>query len=167
MTETSTQTTSDSSIDSGPHRALLKNRLFAGLIDLTGVAVLGIVTDTASSWIIDRVGTPTAITAEIISSIVFLVVLWITLYLIHSRNHGQTPGKKLMHIRIRRANTNEEPSKIQYALRAFFWPASFIAYASGFWMIFFHPKKRALHDLLSGTWVVQEKKESPNADKGA
>lgn len=164
MTEFSSQKTENTSpprADLSPkpaeplRYAPLKKRFLAGLIDLVGVAILGLVTDTASSWFLDRVGTPTAITAEIISSLVFLVILWMTLYLIHTRNHGQTPGKKLMQICVRRVDTEEEPSKKQYALRAFFWPISFVAYAIGFWMVFFHPKKRALHDLVSGTWVVQ------------
>lgn len=140
--------------------ASLKHRFLAGLVDLLGVAALGVASDTASSWVIDRVGAPSAIAAEIVSSLVFLIVLWITLYLIQTKKHGQTPGKKLMKIAVRKIGTADEPSKKQYALRSFFWPISFVAYASGFWMVFFHPKKRALHDLLSGTWVVEIRNET-------
>lgn len=65
---------------------------------------------------------------------------------------GQTPGKKLAHIRVVDAKTFQNASYPKLILRFFLYPLGGI----GFFVLFFRRDKRALHDLLSGTAVIRE-----------
>ncbi len=67
---------------------------------------------------------------------------------------GQTPGKKLAHIRVVDATTLENAPYWKLILRFIGYFISLITLV-GFFIGFFRRDKRALHDLLSGTAVIR------------
>lgn len=67
---------------------------------------------------------------------------------------GQTPGKRLMGIRVVNAQ-GEAPGYGPAALREVLGKfLSSLPLYLGYLVAVFHPEKRALHDLIGGTWVV-------------
>lgn len=67
---------------------------------------------------------------------------------------GQTPGKMLMGIRV----VGQEGEEIGYGrafLRVVGSLLALLPLGAGFLMIVFHPRRRGLHDLLAGTYVIQ------------
>lgn len=67
---------------------------------------------------------------------------------------GQTPGKKLAHIRVVDAKTFENAPYWKLTLRFIGYFISLITLV-GFFIGLFRKDKRALHDLLSGTAVIR------------
>jgi len=69
---------------------------------------------------------------------------------------GQTPGKMLLRIRV--LKKDQQPLTWGRAvLRTLGYLISgFLLLGIGFLMIAFHPQKRGLHDLISGTLVIHE-----------
>jgi len=67
---------------------------------------------------------------------------------------GGTPGKRLLGLRVVTAE-GAAPGVVRSLARAFGWLFSTPLGNFGFWMALFHPKTRALHDVLSGTYVVE------------
>jgi uncharacterized RDD family membrane protein YckC len=67
---------------------------------------------------------------------------------------GQTPGKKLAHIRVVDATTLENAPYWKLTLRFIGYFLSLITLI-GFFIGFFRHDRRALHDLLSGTAVIR------------
>jgi uncharacterized RDD family membrane protein YckC len=69
-------------------------------------------------------------------------------------NHdGQSPGKKFAQIKIVNAKTFQKPKLWQLVLRFFGYFLSFITLL-GFYVGLVRKDKRALHDLISGTAVI-------------
>lgn len=81
-----------------------------------------------------------------------LLFLFTYVWLWH--RYGQTPGKKLAHIRVVDATTFENASYWKLTLRFIGYFLSLITLI-GFFIGFFRRDKRALHDLLSGTAVIR------------
>jgi uncharacterized RDD family membrane protein YckC len=81
------------------------------------------------------------------------LLLALSIYLFFWKKGGQTPGKKMLHMRLVDAKTFEEASWTKLTVRFF---AYFIATVSliGFFTGLFRKDKRALHDLISGTAVI-------------
>jgi uncharacterized RDD family membrane protein YckC len=68
---------------------------------------------------------------------------------------GGTLGKKLLGLRIVTAD-GSRPGFFRALVRALGWVLSTPLANLGFVVALFHPKTRALHDLLSGTYVVED-----------
>jgi uncharacterized RDD family membrane protein YckC len=70
---------------------------------------------------------------------------------------GQTPGNRILHIRVRRAAAAGEPAPLRPA-RALLRFAALVLAAiplfAGFLPILFDDRRRGLHDMLAGTVVV-------------
>ncbi len=75
------------------------------------------------------------------------VVLW--------RKDGQTPGKKFAHIKVVDAKTLKEASLLKLIIRFISYFVSFLTL--GFFWGLLRDDKKTLHDLLSGTAVIQTK----------
>lgn len=89
-----------------------------------------------------------------LSSILQIVLFMaITVGLWH--RYGQTPGKKLAHIRVVDAKTLQRASYGKLSVRFVGYFLSLIS-IGGFFIGLFRSDKRALHDLLSGTAVITE-----------
>ena len=69
---------------------------------------------------------------------------------------GQTIGKWLLGLRI----VGADQAPITYRQAWLRWAGSWVSMLMGAGMlwILFHPQKRGWHDLIAGTWVIQEKK---------
>lgn len=72
-----------------------------------------------------------------------------------TKKNGQTPGKKLMHIRI--ISTDGSPITFGKAILRLigYWVSSFIFYIGFLWPLW-DPCKQALHDKIANTYVIQE-----------
>jgi uncharacterized RDD family membrane protein YckC len=68
---------------------------------------------------------------------------------------GATPGKKLLGLRVVTAD-GSTPGSTRALARALGWVLSTPLANFGFILALFHPKTRALHDLLAGTYVVED-----------
>lgn len=79
--------------------------------------------------------------------------IWIISILAFWQVSSQTPGKKMARIIIVNHKDNSKPTLIQYIARLLFLMMPLFAFISIFVMLF-HPHKRTLHDLLSGTSVI-------------
>lgn len=89
-----------------------------------------------------------------LASLMQIGLFWITYVLLwHTRT--QTPGKKLVRIRVVDAATLENASILKLTLRFIGYFLSFITLV-GFFIGLFRHDKRALHDLISGTAVIRE-----------
>lgn len=92
----------------------------------------------------------------------FLISLAISLPLALAYNtfflgrRGATPGKQLLGLRVVR----EDGTKLGYGQAAARYLAELVTlltFGAGYVMIAFHPEKRALHDLIAGTRVLQRR----------
>lgn len=138
-----------------PH-APLKKRFLAGFIDFLGILVLGTFLDLFTDRWLRSFTELTPTEYLFVSSILFLVTLWILLLFFYLRL-GNTPGKKWVGLRVADYPSDAMPSIRQIVIRSLLYPFSYVAYAFGFLMILFHPKRRGLHDLLTGTWVIEDR----------
>ncbi len=87
---------------------------------------------------------------------------WIFLYGIYQClgvRMGGTIGKRLMGIVVIDGN-GRHPGFLQSLIRAFGQILSSVFFNFGFWFAFFRADSRTLHDLLSGTFVVQLRPKS-------
>jgi uncharacterized RDD family membrane protein YckC len=82
------------------------------------------------------------------------ITLFLTTYVWFWHHSGQTPGKKLAHIRVVDAQTLENASYWRLTLRFIGYFISLITLI-GFFVGLFRKDKRSLHDLLSGTAVIR------------
>lgn len=80
--------------------------------------------------------------------------LYLVTYVLLWHRNGQTPGKKLAHIRVVDAKTLGNAPYWKLTLRFIGYFLSFVTLI-GFFIGLFRSDKRALHDLLSGTAVIQ------------
>lgn len=83
-----------------------------------------------------------------------LAVAWLYWAGLHSSPWQATPGKALLGMRV----TNREGQRITFVQATIRYLATLLSSAlllMGFVMAAFHPRKRALHDILAGTLVVR------------
>jgi uncharacterized RDD family membrane protein YckC len=73
--------------------------------------------------------------------------------------YGTTLGKRVFRIYVVDYASQNQMSLKQSIIRFFSYGLSYIVFATGFIMAGFHPKKRALHDLLAGTISIIKPKE--------
>lgn len=72
------------------------------------------------------------------------------------RWRGATPGKKYFHIKIIDYKTLKDIDNRQAITRSLAYIISTIPFLIGFLMVGFRKDKRALHDIIAGTIVIQE-----------
>ncbi len=87
---------------------------------------------------------------------------WVFLYGVYQLvgvHKGGTIGKRLMGIVVVDGNGGH-PGFLQSLIRAFGQILSSVFFNFGFWFAFFRSDSRTLHDLLSGTFVVQLRPKS-------
>lgn len=81
------------------------------------------------------------------------ISLWSLVTLAFWSKTGQTPGKKMAHIEIVNNADLQKASFLQLSIRLIFFIMPIFAFLS-FFVMLFHPKKRTLHDMFSGTSVI-------------
>lgn len=79
--------------------------------------------------------------------------LWSLITLIFWIKTGQTPGKKMAHIQIVDNDTLQKASAPRLLVRLVLFIMPMVAFFS-FFIMLFHPKKRTVHDIISGTSVI-------------
>lgn len=82
------------------------------------------------------------------------IALFLLSYVWFWHRDGQTPGKKLSHLRVVDATTLQNAPYWKLTLRFIGYFLSFITLI-GFFIGLFRNDKRALHDLISGTAVIR------------
>jgi uncharacterized RDD family membrane protein YckC len=80
-------------------------------------------------------------------SVGYFVVFWSTT--------GQTPGSRLMQIRVCRADDGEILRPLAAALRVIYLTLAAIPLLAGFLPILVDDRRRGVHDMLAGTVVVE------------
>lgn len=79
--------------------------------------------------------------------------LWSLITLAFWHKTGQTPGKKMAHIEIIDNTNFQKASFLKLCIRLIFFIMPIFTFLS-FFIMLFHPKKRTLHDIFSGTAVI-------------
>lgn len=79
--------------------------------------------------------------------------LWSLITLAFWFKTGQTPGKKMAKIKIVDNATLKKASFARLVIRLLFFIMPIFAFFS-FFIMLFHPKRRTLHDIFSGTAVI-------------
>jgi uncharacterized RDD family membrane protein YckC len=69
---------------------------------------------------------------------------------------GQTPGNRVMGVRVVDRRTGRPLRARRALLRVLLLPLSALPLCAGFLLILVEPRRRALHDLLTGTVVVYD-----------
>jgi uncharacterized RDD family membrane protein YckC len=69
---------------------------------------------------------------------------------------GQTPGNRLMGLRVAHPGTGRPVRAGRALLRVLALPLSALPLCAGFLLILVEPRRRALHDVLTGTVVVYD-----------
>ncbi len=86
----------------------------------------------------------------------FISYLMLTLYLSgFYAAHGKTPGKSILRIRVVN-HAGQKPSFVQSLTRGIAFSFSFYLLGIPFAYAFFNPQRRAFHDFLAGTCVVEK-----------
>ena len=86
-------------------------------------------------------------------SVGYFVTFWSTT--------GQTPGNRLLGIRVRRDDRDEVPRPARALLRLLALTVAAIPLLAGFLPILFDDRRRGVHDMLAGTVVVNAPKYPP------
>jgi uncharacterized RDD family membrane protein YckC len=84
--------------------------------------------------------------AYFVWTVAYFVTCWSTT--------GQTPGSRLLHIRVRDADDGEPLSAGRSFLRLVYLTLAAIPLFAGFLPILFDDRRRGLHDMLAGSVVV-------------
>lgn len=84
------------------------------------------------------------------SSLLFITIGYFTFFHTHC---GQTPAKMIMRIKVVTGDL-ETPSPLKAFIRTLGYFVSGLFFGLGFFITIFESKKRALHDLLTGTQVI-------------
>ena len=92
-----------------------------------------------------------------------LVPLLITVWF--WRRYRGTPGKVILKLAVVDGSTGRAMTRGQAVGRYFAYIASTLPLGLGFIWIAFDPKKRALHDLLCGTQVIEQSGPDRNSDE--
>lgn len=82
------------------------------------------------------------------------MVLYGTVFVLFWHKSGQTPGKKMMHLKVVDARTFRTASWDRLVVRFFGYFISFVS-LFGFFIGLMRRDRRALHDLISGTAVIE------------
>ena len=78
---------------------------------------------------------------------------------------GTTPGKYILNLKIVDDVTLEKPSTKKLIMRAIYSILLFLTMGLGYFILIFSKKKQALHDKLSGTMIINDKKSNLHTPK--
>ena len=127
----------------------------AAAINVGAFAVAGIV-----ALALSVLSVPDWLEAVLFAVAGVLFVLWtIGYFATFWSTTGQTPGARLMRIRVSRADTGEPIGFGRAVLRLVYLTLAAIPLLAGFLPILFDERRRGLHDMLAGTVVVSAPEE--------
>jgi uncharacterized RDD family membrane protein YckC len=87
---------------------------------------------------------------QVLSAVLYLGLV-LPYYIWGTYRFGTTLGKKLLRIRVVRFADNGPVTLKQSVVRCLGYVPSYVLAGCGFFMVAFHPRKLALHDVLAGT----------------
>jgi uncharacterized RDD family membrane protein YckC len=128
-------------------------RTLAFLIDLLIWNILGLIPQYLLTWMFGL----SAFNEQILGEVLSLFILF-GYYVWYQSKTGTTPGKRIFSIYVIDEKTGLYPSKKQCLGRLFGYLISAVILGCGFLMAAFHPQKKTMHDLISGTACVRRKK---------
>jgi uncharacterized RDD family membrane protein YckC len=127
----------------------------AAAINVGALAVAGIVGLTLSV-----LNVPDWLTAVLLGVAGILYILWTVGYFATFwSTTGQTPGDRLMRIRVCSADNGEPIGFGRSVLRLVYLTLAAIPLLAGFVPVLFDDRRRGLHDMLAGTVVVSAPEE--------
>jgi uncharacterized RDD family membrane protein YckC len=133
-------------------------RLAAVVVDVSvmfaAALVLGIIAGAIAFFLGLRLPDTRSALGETLLTGVAVAVIWLYFAFLESSPHGATIGKQVFYLQVLTARGHHRISFLRAAWR---WAARWLSWAVfllGYLMQPFTPRKRALHDLLSGTVVV-------------
>ena len=145
------------------HAAAAGGSVYAGLVSRTLAFCFDVLVINVVAWttgIIVSVGLsafpiPDEVDTVLVAIGAVIALLWAAGYfVVFWSANGQTPGDRLLEIAVRDARTEHPISPRRALLRLLALPLSAIPLCAGFVLIVFDERRRALHDRLVGTVVV-------------
>lgn len=122
----------------------------AAAINVSAFAVAGIV-----ALVLSVLNVPDSLEAILLGVAGVLFFLWtIGYFATFWSTTGQTPGGRLMRIRVCRADSGEPIGFGRAVLRLVYLTLAAIPLLAGFLPILFDDRRRGVHDMLAGTVVV-------------
>jgi uncharacterized RDD family membrane protein YckC len=137
--------------------------LYAGLAPRTLAFVVDAAIVNAAAWItgaliaigLSLFSLPDPVKVALAAIGAAIALVWCVAYFAFFWSaEGQTPGDRLMRIRVVRAGTGEPPHAARAVVRVFALVLSALPLCAGFLLILVDGRRRALHDHLVGTVVV-------------
>ena len=92
--------------------------------------------------------------AQWLEAIIELVIYFGYFTYFHAKS-GATPGKRLFGLEVVDEITHERLSILRSLIRTVSYVLSAAPFGCGFLMVLFHPRKKALHDLMVGSEVIR------------
>jgi uncharacterized RDD family membrane protein YckC len=100
-----------------------------------------------------------SLTVQIVSAGFYVITAGIYFTVGHSR-YGTTLGKRLCRIEVLDSKTGKFPSLERSLARYCAYLVSYLPFGAGFVMAGLQPDKRALHELITGTYSVRRVRSS-------
>jgi uncharacterized RDD family membrane protein YckC len=137
----------------------------AAVINAAAIAVAGVV-----ALALSVLSLPDSLDPVLIALGSGLVLVWsVGYFVVFWSTTGQTPGSRLMRIKVCRADDGQILGPRRAALRVVWLTLAAIPLLAGFLPILFDERRRGLHDMLAGTVVIEAPElagrvRRPNAD---
>jgi uncharacterized RDD family membrane protein YckC len=133
----------------------LVTRVLAVAVDAVVLNVVGWFTAVIVGLCLSVIDLPDGVVAVFAAVGAIVAVLWtISYFIFFWSTTGQTPGNRLLRIRVVDARTLDPPSTRRAWLRFIALPLSVIPFGLGVGMIAVNDRRRALHDVIARTLVL-------------
>jgi uncharacterized RDD family membrane protein YckC len=133
----------------------LVTRVLAVAVDAVVLNVVGWFTALVVGLCLSVLDLPSGVLDVFAAVGALVAVAWTVSYFVFFwSTTGQTPGNRLLRIRVVSSETLEAPSARRAFLRFILLPLSVIPLGLGVWLILVDDRRRALHDVLAHTYVI-------------
>jgi uncharacterized RDD family membrane protein YckC len=138
----------------------LSTRAIAFAVDAAAINVIAFAVAGIVALVLSVLSVPDWLEAVLLAVAGVLFLLWtIGYFATFWSTTGQTPGDRLMRIRVCRGDTLEPIGFGRAVMRLGYLTLAAIPLLAGFLPILFDDRRRGLHDMLAGTVVVNAPKE--------
>jgi uncharacterized RDD family membrane protein YckC len=138
------------------HHEGLVTRAIAFAVDATIVNVMGVVVAGGVALALSVLSIPDRVDGVLVAIGAALFVAWTVAYfVVFWSANGQTPGSRLMRIRVCRADDGTVIAPRRALLRLAGLTLAALPLLLGFLPILLDERRRGLHDMLAGTVVVE------------
>ena len=145
----------------GPYVGLV-TRVIAFSIDAALINVVAIIVTAVATLIFSVITLPKELHTVVVAIGGAIYLLWLVGYfVVFWTTTGQTPGDRLMHIRVVPASGGSMPPRRALLRFLALWLAALPLFA-GYLMILVNDRRRGLHDVLARTVVVEWRDPAPD-----